>query len=245
MHRFDDEVFDRGRILRRMTVIDHREIRLVAAFAEDAPRGDIAGHVITVSNDPESLVINFPLEPQGIIDDNFTGQEDHGHIVAKAPRLNDVRYSRRQRLAAIEPRDERTGQKSRGPRFLGLRHELLAVGKRLQWQFDSLEAAGNAAGQGSQRRLDQPVDFTPRGGTVLLGVVKVAARLGIGVGPAADDADCDRAGRLLFDQVARVARPLGTDLVELAPQGGAMAGITEENGLDLTGGVGRRSTGKL
>ena len=98
--------------------------------------------------------------------------------------------------------------------------------------------ASNSAGQGGEGRLDQPVDLATGGEPVLLGVVEVAARLGIGVGPAADDGQRDRAGRLPLDLVAGVAGPLGADLVELAAQGRAMAGVAEEHGPDLAGRVG-------
>ena len=45
-------------------------------------------------------------------------------------------------------------------------------------------------------------------------------------------------GDFLFDLVAGVAGPFGADLVELAPQGRAVAGVTEEHGPDLAGRVG-------
>ena len=70
---------------------------------------------------------------------------------------------------------------------------------------------------------------------MLFGVVEITARLGVGVGSAADDCQCGRAGELPLDFVAGIAGPLGTDLVELAAQGRAVAGVAEEHGPDFTG----------
>ena len=88
-------------------------------------------------------------------------------------------------------------------------------------------------------RREEPIHFGRSGGTVLLGVVEVAPRLGIGVGTAADDRHRHRAGRLTLDLIAGVSGPLGADLVELAPQGRAMAGVTEQDSADLAGRVAR------
>ena len=125
------------------------------------------------------------------------------------------------------------------PRCLVCSSSFARAGERFERELDPPEPALDPAGQGSEGRLDQPVDLATGGEPVLFGVVKVTARLGIGVGPAADDRQRDRAGRLLFDLVAGVSGPFGADLVELASQGRAMAGVAEEHGLDLAGRVGR------
>ncbi len=107
-----------------------------------------------------------------------------------------------------------------------------------------LEPGVDRAGQGGEGRLDEALDFAGGGESVLFGVVEITARLGIGVGPAADDRQCGRAGELPLDFVAGVAGPLGADLIELAAQGCAMASVAEENGPDFTGRVGGPEDGQ-
>ena len=94
MHGLNDQIFRGGREPRRVPVIDHREIGLVTPLAQDPPRGNVAGYVIAVRRDPEPLGVDFPLEPQCVVDDNFAGEKDHGHVVAETPRLHDVGHGR-------------------------------------------------------------------------------------------------------------------------------------------------------
>ena len=108
----------------------------------------------------------------------------------------------------------------------------------------NLPAIRPVSGVRPDLRGEQPIDLGRRRGAVLLGVVEVAPRLGIGVGPAADDGDRHGAGRLPLDLVAGVSGPLGADLVELAPQRRAMAGVTEQHGADLARRVDRRQHGQ-
>ena len=134
---------------------------------------------------------------------------------------------------------KRPGQESRGAASLGLFLELGPAGRRFERELDLAEPGLDSAGQGGERRLDQAVDLAAGGQPVLLGVVEVAPGLGIGVGPAADDGQRDRARRLLLDLVAGVTGPIGADLVEFASQGRAVAGVAEEHGPHLAGRVGR------
>ena len=151
-------------------------------------------------------------------------------------------------MGSDSPRSSRSirhlGQESFGSCELGSTLELGAVRGWLQRQFEPAEPGIEPAGQGSERRLDQPLDLASGGLAVLLGIVEVAAGLGVGVGAAADDRQRDRAGQLPLDFVAGIAGPFGTDLVELAAQGCAMAGVAEEHGPDLAGRIGRSQHGQ-
>ena len=167
---------------------------------------DVAWDVIAVGDDPDAALIDFPLEPEGIIDDHFAGKEDHGEIVAEAPGLDRVRDMRFEGFAAIEGvmrllarKPSSTG--SLGSLFRGWRGlEVVPVGAR------ACEACVDRARSGV--RADLRRRSTSRRRRVLqFGVVEVTPWLGIRVGPAADDCKGGRAGKLPLDLVARVAGP--------------------------------------
>ena len=102
MDRLDDQVFGRGGEARGMTVVDHRAVGLVAPLAQDAARRDVTGYVVAVGGDPEAVGVDLPLEPQGVVDDHLAREEDHRHVVAEAPGLDDVWHSRGQRFPPVE-----------------------------------------------------------------------------------------------------------------------------------------------
>ena len=68
---------------------------------------------------------------------------------------------------------------------------------------------------------------------MLFSIVETTARLGIGIGPAADDGQGGRPGEQPLDFIARIAGPLGTDLVEFTAQGRAVAGVAKEHRPDF------------
>ena len=118
----DDQVFGCRSESGGVSVEDHGEIGLVAAFAQNPPRWDVARDVVAVGDDPEAALVDLPLEPQGIVDDHFAGEEDHGQIVAEAPgfdRVRDMRFR-----AIRRDRGARSGSWRESPR---IRRAWLAV----------------------------------------------------------------------------------------------------------------------
>src|SRR5438132_632731 len=90
MDRVDNEVFSARRNATGAIVIPERILRLIAAFAENSARGNIAGHVMGVGSHPQTRWVKLAFEAQGIIDYHFAREENHGKLVAKIPRLRII-----------------------------------------------------------------------------------------------------------------------------------------------------------
>ena len=101
-HGGDDFFLEAGAELVGPIVIDHRRFALVAAFAENAFRRNVAGDVVGVGIDPNAAGIEFALQAERIVDHDLAGQEDHRELVAEAPGLNHVGQRGLKRFAAIE-----------------------------------------------------------------------------------------------------------------------------------------------
>ena len=74
----------------------------IAAFLDQSLGRDVAGEIVAVGVDPESLRIEFALESQRIIDTHFTGQEHHQQAVAEGESLNRVIDRLEQFFAPVE-----------------------------------------------------------------------------------------------------------------------------------------------
>ena len=85
-------------------------------------------------------------------------------------------------------------------------------------------------GSGASGPLEETLDLACDGHPVVLGILEAAPRVRVGVGAAADGHQRDRPGMRAFDRLAGVARPVAAELVEVAAERGAVAGVVNQHG---------------
>ena len=85
VNSLDDSIFAAHGESRGTVVIPKRILRLVSAFGENAPRRDVARHVIGIAVHPQARIIELALQPPLVVHDHFAREEDHREIVAKNP----------------------------------------------------------------------------------------------------------------------------------------------------------------
>ena len=77
---------------------------------------------------------------------------------------------------------------------------------------------------------EQTLDFACDDHPVVLGILQAAARVRVGVGAAADGHHRDRPRMRAFDRLAGVAGPVAAELVEVAAERRAVAGVVDHHG---------------
>ncbi len=192
--RRDDLVLDPGLEPGRLAVIDHRPAPLVAPFAEDTLGGDVARVVVGVGDHPEPARVELGLEPEDVIDHDLAGEEDDRQVVAEVPGLDDVIELGLERLASIEPGELGRRVIAGGPPFGDQGLQFLDGRQSVERQLDPSNPADGRDADRLERALEEPGDLVADRPAVASGDFPPGAVLGIGVGPAADQDQGDRAG---------------------------------------------------
>src|SRR5688500_9366411 len=86
-----DGLFDGFRERSRLAVVEHGAAAFIAAFLQDADRGDVKRNVITVAGHPRSLRIQLFLESKSIVDHDFPCHRNQREVSSKLPDLYRIR----------------------------------------------------------------------------------------------------------------------------------------------------------
>ncbi len=71
MHGINNNLFDLRSESRGVPVRLHGAVDFVAAFDDDASRGDVAGDVVGVGRDPERSAGKLSVETEGVVGNDF------------------------------------------------------------------------------------------------------------------------------------------------------------------------------
>src|SRR5262245_33635750 len=79
LYRVDDLLLEAWGVLGGQVKKNCRP-HLIAPLLEDSLGADIPGHVVAVAVDPDPRSIQFTLQAQGVVDDQFPSQENHRQV---------------------------------------------------------------------------------------------------------------------------------------------------------------------
>ncbi len=210
-------------------IVPEGGLRLVPTLVEDASRRDVAGHVVGVGVDPESLGIELAFEPQGIVDHNLPTQEHHGHPIPEHPGLHGIRKRRGQRLATVHPGEPASGVETDDAGVGGALGPFLPGEVGLEGQLEGLQPADRCRGEILERELHEPCRLGGESLTVTGGQFDRAAGLRIGIGAGTDRDKRDGPWMIPFKGFGGRPGPVTVHRVQLTAQRRAMAGVAHQH----------------
>jgi len=234
----------RGELLGAV-VVPEGGLGLVAALGEDAAGGDVAGDVVGVGGDPEASAVELALEAEGVVHDDLAAEEHHGEVGGEGPGLDGVGEGGRRGFSAFDAFEPTTGVVADDARGGGAFLPLVAGEVGLEGDGDGFEGGVRGGGEGLQGEAKEASDLGGEGAAVAFDELDGAARVGVGVGATADGDEGDGCGLGGFEVEGGDAGPVAVGGVEVAAEGGAMAGVVGEDGAEGTVGRGDAEDGQV